>query len=153
MMGPEAAASHAMDNLPKAQAIKDATMGWFIFKNLQIGETFLHFNGTYHSDNHEGVVWYVVEYNKRTANPLKIMTISSVEQADIGEVSKSNLNKGDFIICVPEDMTKTIAPSGAEMPSMKTMPPMIATPPPGMKADTIKADSTDEDQEGDADDD
>lgn len=30
-MGPEAAASHMMDNLPKAQAIKDATMAWFIF--------------------------------------------------------------------------------------------------------------------------
>jgi uncharacterized iron-regulated protein len=149
MMGPEASASHAMDNLPKAQAIKDATMGWFIFKNLQIGQTFLHYNGSYHSDNHEGIAWYVNEYNKRTATPLKIMTISSVEQPSIRELSKENLGKGDFIICIPGNMTKTIAPSASEMPSLKAMPPM-----PALKADTSKSDTTDEEEiEGEADDD
>ena len=149
MMGPEAAASHMMDNLPKAQAIKDATMGWFIFKNCQIGTTILHFNGSYHSENHEGIVWYLNEYNKRTATPLKIMTISCVEQSDMEEFSKENLNKADFIICIPGDMTKTIAPSAAEMPAMKTMPPL-----PVMKADTIKSDTTkvDDDDQGDDDD-
>jgi hypothetical protein len=148
MMGPEAAASHMMDNLPKAQAIKDATMAWFIFKNLQIGQTFLHYNGSYHSDNHEGIVWYLNEYNKRTATPIKIMTISSVEQSSMEEFSKDNLNKGDFIICIPDDMTKTQAPSASEMPSLKTMPPL-----PVMKADTAKADSTSDDDSGGDDDD
>ena len=148
MMGPEAAASHMMDNLPKAQAIKDATMAWFIFKNLQIGQTFLHYNGSYHSDNHEGIVWYLNQYNKRTATPLKIMTISSVEQSSLEEFSKDNLNKGDFIICIPADMTKTQAPSASEMPSLKTMPPL-----PVMKVDTAKADSTSDDDSGGDDDD
>lgn len=150
MMGPEAAASHMVDNLPKAQAIKDATMAWFIFKNLQIGQTFLHYNGSYHSDNHEGIVWYLNEYNKRTATPLKILTISSVEQASLEEFSKDNLNKADFIICVPDNMTKTQAPSTSEMPSLKTMPPVPVSPPPAMKADTTKPD---EDDSGDDDDD
>jgi uncharacterized iron-regulated protein len=148
MMGPEAAASHMMDNLPKAQAIKDATMAWFIFKNLQIGETFLHYNGSYHSDNHEGIVWYLNEFNKRTATPLKIITISSVEQASPDDLSKENLNKGDFILCVPNDMTKTMAPSASEMPSLKAMPPL-----PVVKADTAKADTAVYDEEGDGDDD
>jgi uncharacterized iron-regulated protein len=147
MMGPEAAASHMGDNLPKAQAIKDATMAWFIFKSLQFGLTFLHFNGSYHSDNHEGVVWYLNEFNKRTATPLKILTISSVEQSSPEEFSKDNINKADFIICIPDDMTKTQAPSAIEMPSLKTMPS-----PAEMKADTIKQDTVSDDDSGDDDD-
>lgn len=150
MMGPEAAASHMGDNLPKAQAIKDATMAWFIFKNLQFGQTFLHYNGSYHSDNHEGIVWYLVEFNKRTATPLKILTISSVEQSSLEEFSKENLNKADFIICIPDDMTKTQPPSASEMPSLKTVPPVPVGIPPAMKADTTKPD---EDDQGDGDDD
>ena len=38
------------DNLPKAQAIKDATMAHFILKNWSAGKQLLHFNGAYHSD-------------------------------------------------------------------------------------------------------
>jgi uncharacterized iron-regulated protein len=152
MLGPEAAASHAMDNLPKAQAIKDATMGWFIFKNLQTGTTFLHFNGSYHSENHEGIVWYINDFNRRTANTLKIMTIACAEQESIKEVSKENLGKADFIICIPNDMTKTIAPSASEMPSMKSMPGAPAAMP-VVKKDTVKVDTTVEDEDEGGDDD
>ena len=43
------------ENLPKAQAIKDATMAHFILKNKKEGHLFIHYNGSYHSDNKEGI--------------------------------------------------------------------------------------------------
>jgi hypothetical protein len=138
---------HASQNLPKAQALKDATMAWFIFKNLQIGETFLHFNGSYHSDNHESTVWYLNEYNKRTATPLNIITISTVEQENLSKLDEENQGKADFIICIPADMTKTIPSQGETLRMPATMPgkTMPAAP---EKADTTKK-SKPTDQQGD----
>ena len=37
----------------------------------------------------------------------KIMTISTVSQENISKLDKENLGKGDFIICVNENMTST----------------------------------------------
>ena len=94
---------HTSKNLPKAQAIKDATMGWFISKYAGKGDLFIHFNGSYHSDNYQGIVWYLNKYKPG----LKIVTISSVEQKNIENLSKGNLNKANFILAIPSDMTKT----------------------------------------------
>lgn len=99
---------HTGANLPKAQALKDATMAHFIMKNISENQTtFLHFNGAYHSDNYEGIVWYVNDYLKRTNFPLKMVTISCVEQDTLEDLSKENLGKADFIICIPKSMTRT----------------------------------------------
>lgn len=87
----------------QAQAIKDATMAFFILKNYRKGDCFLHFNGAYHSNNHEGIVWYL----KHARPDLKIKTINVVEQGDTGEPAEENLNSADFIVVVPSDMTKT----------------------------------------------
>ncbi len=95
--------SHVSENLPKAQAIKDATMAYFILKNWKKGETFLHYNGSYHSDNFEGIVWYL----KQADPDLKILTISSVEQDTISELKEDYVGTADFILCTPSDMTKT----------------------------------------------
>ena len=98
---------HNSDNTIKAQALKDATMAQFILKNGYDPYTFLHFNGSFHSDDHQGILYYLNEINKKTAITLKIITISTVEQDTIEDLSKENLGKADFIICVPSDMTKT----------------------------------------------
>jgi len=143
---------HMGDNLPKAQAIKDATMGWFIFKNLNEGYVFYHINGSYHSENHEGIVWYLKEYNKRTATDLKILTITSVEQDDLDELKKDNLGKADFIICIPEDMTQTQEASAGPI----VMPPAAMAPAGPMKnakADTVKKPAPVTGSNGDDDDD
>jgi uncharacterized iron-regulated protein len=95
--------NHAGDKMPKAQAIKDATMAWFILKNLKENYIFIHYNGTYHSDNFEGINWYIKEHNPEVS----IMTIATVEQKDVKDLEKENLGKADFIIVVDEDMTKT----------------------------------------------
>jgi len=128
---------HMMENLPKAQAIKDATMANFILKNLNDGYVFFHINGSYHSENHEGIVWYLKEYNKKNATELKILTITTVEQDDLDELEKDNLGKADFILCIPEDMTKTQeASAGATTPAPAVMTP--AAPVKNAKADTVK---------------
>ncbi|MGB0863273.1 MAG: ChaN family lipoprotein [Saprospiraceae bacterium] len=90
-------------NFPKAQAIKDATMAHFILKNWTKGQTFVHYNGSFHSDNHEGIVWYINQQKK----DLDIKTISVIEQDDISKLSKDSEGVADFIICVPTNMTKT----------------------------------------------
>ena len=94
---------HTSPNMPKAQAIKDATMAHFIVKNLQPNAVFVHYNGTYHSDNFEGISWYL----KKSKSDLKIVTIATVEQKDISKLEKENLNKADFILVIDEDATKT----------------------------------------------
>lgn len=94
---------HGGDNLPKSQAIKDATMAYFILKNWTKGQTFIHYNGAYHSNNHSAIEWYLKQQNP----DLKIMVISSTEQDDITKLTEETKGAGDFIICTPSDMTKT----------------------------------------------
>ena len=54
---------HGGDNLPKAQAVKDATMGYFILENHEPNSLFVHYNGSYHSDDYEGINWYLKKAN------------------------------------------------------------------------------------------
>jgi len=93
----------AMMNLPKAQAAKDATMAYFILENWSEGKTFFHFNGSYHSDHFEGIVWHLKQENPG----LKIMTIATVQQKDMDRLSEENEQLASFILCVPENMTRT----------------------------------------------
>ncbi|NPA68684.1 MAG: ChaN family lipoprotein [Chlorobi bacterium] len=88
---------------PKAQAIKDATMAYFILKNIEPGKIFIHYNGAYHSDNYESIVWYL----KRKKPDLKILTVTTVEQKNIDVLNEENKLKADYIFAVPESMTKT----------------------------------------------
>lgn len=99
----EMSGGHGGDNLPKAQAVKDATMGYFIAKNLKPGTVFVHYNGTYHSDHFEGINWYL----KRLKPNVKIVTIAAVQQKDVSKLEKEFLNSADFILVIDEDMTKT----------------------------------------------
>ena len=99
----EMAGGHGGENLPKAQAIKDATMAHFILKNWKKGQTFIHYNGTYHSNNFEGISWYL----NQEKGGLKIITIAAVEQDQLDSLSAENIGIADFIICTPSTMTKT----------------------------------------------
>lgn len=94
---------HASPNMPKAQAIKDATMAYFIQKNLKEKSIFIHFNGTYHSDNFEGIYWYL----KKAGPNLKILTIATIEQKELKKISTEDYNKADYILVIDEDVTKT----------------------------------------------
>lgn len=94
---------HTSPNMPKAQASKDATMAYFITKNLQPNSVFIHYNGSFHSDNFDGINWYLRKYQPE----IKIVTISTVEQNQLKKLENEHLNKADFILVVDENMTKT----------------------------------------------
>jgi uncharacterized iron-regulated protein len=99
----EMSGGHGGDKLPKAQAIKDATMAHFMLQNWSKGKLFLHYNGAYHSDNFESIVWYI----KQAQPEINSITITSVTQEKIKSLEKEHKNKADYIICIPEDMTTT----------------------------------------------
>jgi uncharacterized iron-regulated protein len=98
-------ASHAMMNLGKAQAIKDATMAHFIVKGGAFeGKTILHLNGTYHSDNYEGIVWYLRQAIRKTSLELKILTIASLTQENVDTISAQDAARADFIVITAESI-------------------------------------------------
>lgn len=92
-------------NMVESQAFKDATMAQFIMANpgRQDGTVHVHFNGAFHSDFHQGILWYVQQKNPQ----VKVLTISTVTQEDVRKLDKEHLGRADFIICVPESMTRT----------------------------------------------
>jgi len=92
-----------LENFPKAQAIKDATMAHFILSNMKSGQQFLHYNGAYHSNNYEGIVWYL-----KQANPnLKIATIYTSTADQVRKMDAELKGKNTYVIVVRDDMTKT----------------------------------------------
>ncbi len=91
------------ENLPRAQAMKDATMAWSIGKYLKSGQSLIHYNGSYHSDRHMGILWYLNKYKPS----LKIITITSALQDDIDKMSDESKGMADFVIVVPSSMTRT----------------------------------------------
>ena len=97
------AEGHGGENLPKSQAIKDATMAYFIHKNMKENTKFLHYNGSYHSRFHESIMWYLLQLNSN----LDIVTIEVLEQSDIAEFDKGLIGNADYFIVVDEDMCKT----------------------------------------------
>ena len=88
---------------PKAQAIKDATMAHFISQNWKPGTFFLHFNGSFHSDDFEGICWYLNKFSPKA----KQKTITTVSQDNIDQLEEEYIGKADFILCVPSTMTTT----------------------------------------------
>lgn len=94
---------HASPNFPMAQAIKDATMAHFILLRFQPGALFLHYNGTYHSDNYEGILWYL----QRAQPTLRYATIATVQQEQLNRLLPEHKGKADYILCVDASMTTT----------------------------------------------
>ncbi len=100
--------NHDTLNIAKAQALKDATMAHSILSNWEKGKTFLHYNGSFHSDNHEGIVWWL-----KKANPdLEVVTITTVQQDALDSLSEENAGKADFIIVTPSNTIKTYSSPG-----------------------------------------
>jgi uncharacterized iron-regulated protein len=91
------------ENIVQAQALKDATMAHFILQQVSSGKKMLHLNGAYHSDNFEGIGWYLKQGNPQ----LKTLTITTVLQENLDKLSEENKQKADFIIVVPASMTRT----------------------------------------------
>lgn len=95
--------AHMGENLPIAQAIKDATMAETILRDRREGSLFVHFNGNYHSDFYQGIYWYLQQENPH----LQILTITTLTQSDLKKLNKEAYKQADFILVVDEDMTTT----------------------------------------------
>ncbi|MDX5419372.1 MAG: ChaN family lipoprotein [Hymenobacteraceae bacterium] len=91
------------ENIVQAQALKDATMAHFILQQVNSGKKMLHLNGAYHSDNFEGIGWYL----KQSKPQLRTLTITTVQQSDLEKLSEEHTQKADFILVVPSSMTRT----------------------------------------------
>jgi uncharacterized iron-regulated protein len=91
-----------VDFMVEAQAVKDATMAYSLYGHLK-GNTVLHINGSYHSNNFEGIVWYV----RKEYPDTRILTINTVEQEDLHELEEKSKNTADFIIVIPLDGPKS----------------------------------------------
>ncbi len=94
---------HGGENFPKAQAIKDATMAYSISETFEMGKKYLHLNGSYHSDDFEGIVHFLNKYKPE----LKVLTITIVTKDQEGFSQSALIGKADYIFTVDEDMTKT----------------------------------------------
>jgi len=97
------AGGHGGENLPKSQAIKDATMAHFIHANMKENTRFIHYHGSYHSKFYESIMWYLLQLNSE----LSIVTIEVLEQEDISDFDTELIGNADFFIVVDEDMCKT----------------------------------------------
>ncbi len=62
--------------LAQAQAIKDATMGWFIAHNIK--DKFLHFNGNYHSDFKGGIIYICFNIVRGQRLKLSVQSVRKV---------------------------------------------------------------------------
>ena len=103
MGGPGMGGHAGKTTFPEAQAIKDATMAHFIATNRGEKGVFLHCNGHYHSDGDEGILWYLRKYAPGT----RTLTLTTRSVSDLDALPEEARNKADFILLVPESMTKT----------------------------------------------
>lgn len=101
MMGPHA--GDKADKFVAAQALKDATMAFSIAPYVIPSNIVLHFNGSYHSDHHEGIVYYLKKQKPTT----KVLVITTVEQSDLDNISEEVRKKADFILVVAADFPKS----------------------------------------------
>ena len=93
-----------MDNIQLSQASKDATMAMFSVESFNKGNLLLHIDGSYHSNNGRGIVWWV----NKIKPGLNIKTITTLTMSEWDEMTKEEKkNIADYIIVVADDMTQT----------------------------------------------
>lgn len=93
-----------MLNIQTAQASKDATMAYFALKNYNKGDFLFHFNGSYHSNYDQGIIWWV----NKIKPGLKIKSVTTVTTSEWEKMTDEEKETiADFTIVVADNMTKT----------------------------------------------
>ena len=87
-----------VQQIAEAQAIKDATMAWWITQHLQ--GKFIHFNGNFHTDSCDGIIPYLLQYKPS----ITYEVVRAVRQEDISHLEDDYKGIANYYICVPEDM-------------------------------------------------
>ena len=93
-----------MLNIQIAQASKDATMAHFSLKNFNPGDLLLHFQGSYHSNYDQGIIWWI----NKIQPGFNIKSITTVMESEWEEMSKEEKKDiANYIIVVADSMTMT----------------------------------------------
>ncbi len=100
MEGMHSMKKSSVENLIKAQALKDATMAYWISKLHKEGQLFFHINGDFHSAYRSGINYYLKLYN-----PTLVTKVISVQYAVEGEAL--DFSKGDYNIVIDNDIPKS----------------------------------------------
>lgn len=87
------------DFMVQAQALKDATMAESLFETIAAGKKILHINGSYHSKDDEGILWYL----KRKFPDLQMLNIHTVTQDQLDSLNPENSKAGEIILVLPSD--------------------------------------------------
>ncbi len=92
-----------MLNIQIAQASKDATMAHFSVKNFNSGDFLLHFQGSYHSNYNQGIIWWI----NKIRPGLNIKSITTVTQSEWDGMTKEEKAEiANYIIVVADSMTR-----------------------------------------------
>ena len=92
-----------MLNIQIAQASKDATMAHFSLENFNSGDFLLHFQGSYHSNYNQGIIWWI----NKIRPGLNIKSITTVTQSEWDEMTKEEKAEiANYIIVVADSMTR-----------------------------------------------
>ena len=91
------------DFMIQAQALKDATMAESLFEPIRAGKQVYHINGSYHTKDGEGILWYL----KREFPDLKILDIHMVTQDQLDKLDEANSKAGEIILVLPSDSHTT----------------------------------------------
>lgn len=80
--------------LVAAQALKDATMAESIHRALPAGGLMLHYNGAYHSNGGEGIVWYL----RRLRPQVRVVTLNTVQADDVNKCPDDARKTADYVL-------------------------------------------------------
>lgn len=93
-----------MLNIQTAQASKDATMAHFSLKNYNPGDFLFHFEGSYHSNYEQGIIWWI----NKIQPGLKIKSITTLTVSEWEEMTdEEKATIANYIIVVADSMTQT----------------------------------------------
>lgn len=93
-----------MLNIQTAQAAKDATMAHFSLKNFNKGDFLFHFEGSYHSNYNQGIIWWI----NKVQPGLTIKSVATVMQEEWDEMTdEEKATIANYTIVVADNMTET----------------------------------------------
>ena len=93
-----------MLNIQTAQAAKDATMAHFSLKNFKEGDFLFHFEGSYHSNYNQGIIWWI----NKIQPGLTIKAVATVTRSEWDEMTdEEKASIANYIIVVADNMTQT----------------------------------------------
>jgi uncharacterized iron-regulated protein len=90
--------------IQSAQAAKDATMAHFSLKYFNKGDFYFHFNGSYHSNYNQGIIWWI----HKIQPGLTIKSVATVDRTEWDEMTvEEKATIANYTIVVADNMTKT----------------------------------------------